>query len=151
MRALARMIWSGYRHAPMRHGGRSRVLEYWRSLRCSNRSGFGGDDDAVILRSELARRQRRAAPAKPAEAVEVATPDKRRTTCGADYNFADCGTGDQMTDDRPRTAAEIPEAELAEMIRAVIGQTLRPDIAERALAWLDEREDAWQRLRRTLQ
>ncbi len=37
------------------------------------------------------------------------------------------------------------------MIRAVIGQTLRPDIAERALAWLDEREDAWQRLRRTLQ
>ena len=54
-------------------------------------------------------------------------------------------------DERPRTAAEIPEAELGEMIRDVVGQTLRADIAERALAWLDAREDAYQRLHRTLQ
>jgi hypothetical protein len=54
-------------------------------------------------------------------------------------------------DDRPRAAAEIPEAELEEMIRDVIGQVLRHDIAERALAWLDLRTDAYQRLYGTLQ
>jgi hypothetical protein len=54
-------------------------------------------------------------------------------------------------DERPRTAAEIPEAELEEMIRDVIGQVLRQDIAERALAWLDLRTDAYQRLYGTLQ
>jgi hypothetical protein len=47
-----------------------------------------------------------------------------------------------MTDEdeyRPRPASEIPEWELAEMIREVIRQGMRPDIAERALAWLDAR------------
>jgi hypothetical protein len=38
-----------------------------------------------------------------------------------------------------RSASEIPEWELEEMIRDVILQTFRPDIAERAIAWLDKR------------
>jgi hypothetical protein len=54
-------------------------------------------------------------------------------------------------DERPRTAAEIPEAELEEMIRDVIGQGPRQDIAERALTWLNLRTDAYQRLYGTLQ
>jgi hypothetical protein len=46
-----------------------------------------------------------------------------------------------MTDDQyqPRTADEIPEWELEEMIREAIRQSFREDIAERALAWLDKR------------
>jgi hypothetical protein len=39
---------------------------------------------------------------------------------------------------RPRAADEIPEWELEEMIREVLQQTMRADIAERALAWLDK-------------
>ncbi len=35
-----------------------------------------------------------------------------------------------------RTPDEIPEWEIEEMIREVIKQTMRPDIAERARAWL---------------
>ena len=38
---------------------------------------------------------------------------------------------------RPRAANEIPEWEIEEMIREVVKQMMRPDIAERALAWLD--------------
>ena len=52
-------------------------------------------------------------------------------------------------DEQPRTAAEIPELELEEMIRDVIKQTMRYDIADRALVWLDQRIDA--RLHGTLQ
>jgi hypothetical protein len=46
-----------------------------------------------------------------------------------------------MTDDQhqPRTADEIPEWELEEMIREAIRQSFRDDITERALAWLDKR------------
>jgi hypothetical protein len=46
-----------------------------------------------------------------------------------------------MTDDeyKPRRADEIPEWEIEEMIREVILQTFRPDIAERAIAWLDRK------------
>ena len=47
-----------------------------------------------------------------------------------------------MSDDdeyKSRHASEIPEWELEGMIRDVIQQTMRKDIAERALAWLDER------------
>jgi hypothetical protein len=44
--------------------------------------------------------------------------------------------------EQPRTAAEIPEWELEEVIRDVIEQTMRRDIADRALAWLDQRIDA---------
>ena len=47
--------------------------------------------------------------------------------------------------------AEIPEWELEEMIRDVIGYNFRAEIAERALAWLDQRVDAYKRLRGTLQ
>ena len=39
----------------------------------------------------------------------------------------------------PRTAAEIGEEELEIMIRIVIHTGFRPDIGDRALAWLDER------------
>jgi len=50
-----------------------------------------------------------------------------------------------MTDDedKPRPASEIPEWEIEEMIRDVIGLGMRSDIAERALAWLDLRVDAY--------
>jgi len=51
----------------------------------------------------------------------------------------------------PRPAAEIPEWELEEMIQDVIGQTLRPDIAARALTWLQQRIEAYNRLHGTLQ
>jgi PHP family Zn ribbon phosphoesterase len=48
-----------------------------------------------------------------------------------------------MTDEedeyRPRPAHEIPEWELEEMIRMAIEQGLRPDIAKRALEWLDRK------------
>lgn len=54
-------------------------------------------------------------------------------------------------DEQPRTAAEIPEWELEEMIREVISDTMRRDIADRALAWLDQRIDAFKRLHGTLQ
>lgn len=54
-------------------------------------------------------------------------------------------------DEQPRTAAEIPEWELEEMIREVVSDTMRRDIAERALAWLDQRIDAFKRLHGTLQ
>jgi hypothetical protein len=37
------------------------------------------------------------------------------------------------------------------MIRDVIGYNFRPDIADRALAWLDQRVDAYKRLHGTLQ
>jgi hypothetical protein len=43
-------------------------------------------------------------------------------------------------DDKPRHASEIPEWEVEEMIREVIEQTMRADIAERALAWIDMRK-----------
>jgi hypothetical protein len=58
-----------------------------------------------------------------------------------------------MADDEyaPRPAAEIPEWELEEMIRDVIKQTMRYDIADRALAWLDQRIDGYKRLHGTLQ
>lgn len=39
----------------------------------------------------------------------------------------------------PDEADEIPEWELEEIIREVIQQTMRLDIAERALTWLDKR------------
>jgi len=56
---------------------------------------------------------------------------------------------------RSRLAGEwlqkIPEWELEEMIRDVIGYNFRPDIADRALAWLDLRIDAYKRLHGTLQ
>jgi hypothetical protein len=51
----------------------------------------------------------------------------------------------------PRVAAEIPEWEFEEMVRDVIGQTMRRDIADRALLWLDRRIDAYKRLHGTLQ
>ena len=51
----------------------------------------------------------------------------------------------------PRAAADISEWELEEMVRDVIGQTMRRDIADRALAWLDQRIDAYRRLHGTLQ
>jgi len=54
-------------------------------------------------------------------------------------------------DEQPRVAADIPELELEEMIRDVIKQTMRYDIAERALAWLDQRIDAYKRLHGTPQ
>jgi len=48
-----------------------------------------------------------------------------------------------MTDDddkyKPLKPDEIPACELEEMVREVITQTMRPDIAERALAWLEKR------------
>lgn len=47
--------------------------------------------------------------------------------------------------------AEIPEWELEEMIRDVVEQTMRRDIADRALLWLDQRIDAYKRLNGTLQ
>ena len=48
--------------------------------------------------------------------------------------------GAVMDDDeyKPRHASEIPEWEIEEMIREVILQTMRREIAERALAWLDK-------------
>jgi hypothetical protein len=49
------------------------------------------------------------------------------------------------------SAAEIPEWEIEELIRMAIVQGLRDDIADRAIAWLDERVDAYKRLRGTLQ
>jgi len=54
-------------------------------------------------------------------------------------------------DEQPRTAAEIHEFELEGMIRDVIKQTMRYDIADRALSWLDQRVDAYKRLHGTLQ
>ena len=59
---------------------------------------------------------------------------------------------DHMTDDehQPRTASEIPEWELEEMIRDVVRQTMRPDIAERALAWLDRMDDLLAVLRKEM-
>jgi hypothetical protein len=54
-------------------------------------------------------------------------------------------------EEQPRTAADIPEWELEEMVREVIEQTMRRDIADRALAWLDQRVDAHKRLHGTLQ
>jgi hypothetical protein len=48
--------------------------------------------------------------------------------------------GSHMNDDSEliqRKAEDIPEWELEEMIRDVIHQGMRADIAERALAWLD--------------
>ena len=58
-----------------------------------------------------------------------------------------------MTEDEyaPRVASEIPDWELEEMIRDVIGYNFRPDIADRALAWLDQRVDAYKRLHGSLQ
>jgi hypothetical protein len=58
-----------------------------------------------------------------------------------------------MTDDenKPRHATEIPEWEIEEMIRDVIGSGMRSDIAAKALAWLDERVDAYKRLNGSLQ
>ena len=53
--------------------------------------------------------------------------------------------------EQPRTAAEIPELELEEMIRDVIKQRMRYDIADQALVWLDQRIDACKRLHGTLQ
>ena len=50
-----------------------------------------------------------------------------------------------------RHASEIPEWEIEEMIRDVIGYNFRPDIADKALAWLDQRIDAYKRLHGTLQ
>ena len=47
-----------------------------------------------------------------------------------------------MNDDdecRPRIAAEIGEEELEIMIRIVMHTGFRPDIGDRALAWLDQR------------
>jgi hypothetical protein len=48
-----------------------------------------------------------------------------------------------MTDEedeyKPRHASEIPEWEIEEMIREVIKTNFRADIAERALAWLDQK------------
>ena len=47
-----------------------------------------------------------------------------------------------MADDdeyKPRHASEIPEWELEEMIREVINQTMRADIAKAAIAWLDRK------------
>ena len=52
---------------------------------------------------------------------------------------------------KPRTAAEIPEGEIEELLRLAIVQGLRDDIAERAIAWLDLRVDAYKRLHGTLQ
>jgi hypothetical protein len=56
--------------------------------------------------------------------------------------------GDEYT---PRPASEIPEWKLEEMIRLAIEQTMRSDIADRALAWLDQRIDAYNRLHGSLQ
>jgi hypothetical protein len=58
-----------------------------------------------------------------------------------------------MADDEyaPRPANEIPEWELEEMVRVVIAHGMRSDIADRALAWLDQRIDAYKRLHGTLQ
>jgi hypothetical protein len=58
-----------------------------------------------------------------------------------------------MNDDSeliPRKAAEIPEWELEEMIRDVITQAMRADIAERALAWLDRVDDLLAGLRKEM-
>ena len=41
-----------------------------------------------------------------------------------------------------RSADQIPEEELEEMVREAIGCTLRTDIAIRAFHWLDRRCDA---------
>jgi hypothetical protein len=58
-----------------------------------------------------------------------------------------------MADDeyKPRHADEFPEWEIEVMIRDIIGSNFRPDIADRALAWLDQRIDAYKRLHGTLQ
>jgi len=53
-------------------------------------------------------------------------------------------------DEQPRAAADIPELELEEMIRDVIKQTMRYDIADRALVWY-QRIDAYKRFHGTLQ
>jgi hypothetical protein len=50
----------------------------------------------------------------------------------------------------PRKAAEIPEWELEEMVRDVITQAMRADIAERALAWLDRVNDLLASLRKEM-
>jgi hypothetical protein len=46
-----------------------------------------------------------------------------------------------MTDDEhpPRHGSDISDEEIEEMVRDAITTYFRPDIAERALAWLDER------------
>ena len=41
--------------------------------------------------------------------------------------------------------------EIEEMVRSVIATGMRADIADRALAWLDQRIDAYKRLHGTLQ
>ena len=48
-------------------------------------------------------------------------------------------------------AIEKPEWELEEMIPDMIGQTMRRDISNRALAWLDQCIEAHKRLHGTLQ
>ena len=63
------------------------------------------------------------------------------------------GSLKNMNDDSepiPRKAAEIPEWELEEMIRDVITQAMRADIAERALAWLDRVDDLLAGLRKEM-
>ena len=45
----------------------------------------------------------------------------------------------EMDECPPRTATEIGEDELEIMIRIVIYTGFRPDIGDRALAWLDQR------------
>ena len=50
--------------------------------------------------------------------------------------------GGPLTDDDeliPREASDFSDEELEELIRDVIGSMVRPDLAERALAWLDRR------------
>lgn len=41
--------------------------------------------------------------------------------------------------EEPRTADEIPEDEAEELIRDLVKAYLRPDLAEKTLAWLDSR------------
>jgi hypothetical protein len=52
---------------------------------------------------------------------------------------------------QPRAAADIPEWAPEEIVRDVIAQTMRSDIADRALAWLDQRIDSQKRLDGTMQ
>ena len=54
-----------------------------------------------------------------------------------------------MTDDaelNPREASEFSDEELQQLVRDVIGSMLRADLAERALAWLDQRIAVYQRV-----
>jgi hypothetical protein len=55
-----------------------------------------------------------------------------------------------MTDDaelNPREASDFSDEELQQLVRDVIGSMLRADLAERALAWLDQRIADYQRVR----